>query len=320
MLWKVENKHLKIGQIFMESNYKEAITKLNSETQSIRFSAVKFFLNHIHPEAKDILKERLLVEKVRHIKVNLEKALSLLNNIESQKRIKEIVSDETITINDDVKEYFKTQAINEFSGIILHELEPKIGILKTLGKEEVKDYGKSLIKSKIEDFEHFFKSLRNLNKSTQIPSYSEVDIVELIKETFFEEHARYDSIQIKMEGDESLIIKTDKYLLSIILANGIRNALESLSELPENNLKKMIITWGTTDISTWINIMDEGLGLNDSPENAFKLGNTTKSKSDHSGFGLGIIEQAINSLRGEVELTNNNPRGAKLTIRLYNNE
>ena len=162
MLWKVENKHLKIGQIFMESNYKEAITKLNSETQSIRFSAVKFFLNHIHPEAKDILKERLLVEKVRHIKVNLEKALSLLNNIESQKRIKEIVSDETITINDDVKEYFKTQAINEFSGIILHELEPKIGILKTLGKEEVKDYGKSLIKSKIEDFEHFFKSLRNL--------------------------------------------------------------------------------------------------------------------------------------------------------------
>lgn len=303
------------------NNYQEALANLCNVSQKERFAAVKFFITNFHPEAKATLKKTLSTEKVQYIKINLEKAIYLLENKETHKKIKEDIIEEKIDIDEKYINFFKMQAIDEFSGIVLHELEPKIGIIKVLLEREIDNYQESIIKQKVEDFEYFFNSLKNLRRSVQVPKYKEVNISGLIKSVFHEEVTKYKNIKINFEGSENLIIKTDKYLLSIVLSNAIRNALESLNELSEEDKKKMMISWGKTDVYTWINIMDEGIGLTDTSENAFKLGNTTKSKSTHSGFGLSIIEQAIHSLLGDVELKNiEKPRGAKLTIRLYSNE
>ncbi len=302
----------------MEYNLSNALKDLQDSTAKKRFEAVKFFLKNKHPEIKDKLEKLQNTEKVKYIKIHLKKAINLLENLETEKKLKEELTEEKIIIDDNTKNYLKALAIDEFSGVILHELEPKIGILKSLLEKDIPNYNESRIKLKINDFEQFFISLRNLRKSTDIPVYSEVRISELIKEIYSEESKNYHEIEINFEGQAELIIKIDRYLLSIIISNGIRNALESLKELPADNKKRITISWGTTNIDIWISISDEGIGLKDSSENAFKLGNTTKSS--HTGFGLSIIEQAINSLLGEVQLSNSHPRGAKLTIRLPNND
>lgn len=302
----------------MEYNLQNALQDLQDSTATKRFEAVKFFLKNKHPEAKKQLEKVLATEKVKYIKIHLKNAINILENVEIEKKFKEELIEEKIIINEDAKNYFKTLAIDEFSGVILHELEPKIGILKSILERDIPNYHESRIKLKINDFEQFFISLRDLRKSTHTPIYSEVKISNLVKEIFSEEIKNYQKIKIIFEGEEDLIIKTDKYLLSFILSNGIRNALESLNELDVEDDKKMMIYWGLTDIDIWISISDEGIGLKDSSENAFKLGNTTKSS--HTGFGLNIIEQAINSLLGEVTLSNNHPKGAKLNIRIPNND
>ncbi len=295
----------------MEFNYDEALKNLDSSTQRDRFSAVKYFIKNKHPEIKHILIDKLTNEKVQHIKKALEKAIDILNNNEAM-NIDESEINAFLEDTKDVKKYLKAKAIDEFSGIILHELEPKIGMLKTYLAAEINNYENSKSKEYIEEFEQFFIALENLRKSSAIAKFSEVNISKLINK-IAEEEIKTD-INIVFDGTENLIVKGDKHLLSFAIANGIRNAQESLSLLSENEQKKLMISWDKTDIDYWICIADEGIGLKSSPEEAFKLGNTSKNKKDHTGFGLSIISQSMNSLNGTADLSNNGV-GAKLILR-----
>ena len=169
----------------MEYNLSNALKDLQDSTAKKRFEAVKFFLKNKHPEIKDKLEKLQNTEKVKYIKIHLKKAINLLENLETEKKLKEELTEEKIIIDDNTKNYLKALAIDEFSGVILHELEPKIGILKSLLEKDIPNYNESRIKLKINDFEQFFISLRNLRKSTDIPVYSEVRISELIKFIFY---------------------------------------------------------------------------------------------------------------------------------------
>lgn len=62
-----------------------------------------------------------------------------------------------------------------------------------------------------------------------------------------------------------------------------------------------------------MSIIDEGAGLVESPEAAFVLGNT--NKEDHTGFGLAIIRQAMESMNGIAELSPATTGGARLLLR-----
>ncbi|MNJ64468.1 hypothetical protein D3C77_604170 [compost metagenome] len=78
----------------------------------------------------------------------------------------------------------------------------------------------------------------------------------------------------------------------------------------------MTICWGTNNVDNWVTIIDSGLGLFGSPEAAFKIGNT--NKENHSGFGMAIIQQAIENLGGSVSLSNVSSGGAKLDLKWGN--
>ncbi len=298
----------------MGFNYEEALVNLTSTTARERFEATKFFMKNKFPEVKTSLIEQKKVEKVMHIKKALDKALS------NQEEAEVIDSDESFldSILEDpkgIKKHLKAQAIDEFSGIILHELEPKIGILKVLLATEIDKYEESSSKKCMEEFEQFFKALENLRKSSTISSSDEIDIPQIIKDIVSTEINT--DINITYEGMQPCIAISDKNLLSLAISNGIRNAKESLLELSDESEKKMMISWDRTDIDCWICIADEGVGLKDTPEAAFLLGTT--SKDNHSGFGLGIINQAMETIGGDAELLNNDV-GAKLILRWSNFE
>ncbi len=293
----------------MEYNYEDALTNLFSHTHRERFASVKFFIKNKYPEIKPKLIEQLQVERVMYIKKALERALNILDNNQIM-NLEESEIDVVLDDPENVKKYFKAKAIDEFSGIVLHELEPKIGMLKTYLETEINDYENSSSKKAIEEFEQFFMALESLRESSSPPKYKEVDVSKLIKKIVSEE-IKLD-LEIIYEGSENCIVRTDKHLLSFAISNGIRNAQESLSEISNEKKRKIMISWDITDIDCWICIADEGTGLTGSPEQAFILGNS--SKDGHSGFGLGIIHQSMESIGGTAELLDNGV-GAKLILR-----
>lgn len=293
----------------MGFNYEEALENLTSTTARERFEATKFFMKNMFPEAKTSLIEQKKVEKVMHIKKALDKALSHQEEAEVV-NLDESDLEPTLENLAVMKKHLKAQAVDEFSGIILHELEPKIGLLKLSLQSEFDKYEESSSKKCLEELEQFFNALENLRKSSIMSSSDQVDISQLVKDIVSTESAL--DINITYEGPQPCIVTSDSALLTLAISNGIRNAKESLLELPSEVEKKMMISWSLTDIDCWICIADEGVGLKDTPEAAFRI--ATTSKDNHSGFGLSIINQAMETIGGYAELSNNGI-GAKLILR-----
>ncbi|HAT3695024.1 TPA: HAMP domain-containing histidine kinase, partial [Serratia marcescens] len=128
-----------------------------------------------------------------------------------------------------------------------------------------------------------------------------------------EEHC--ENISYIYEGVQPCIIKSDPRILCLALSNGIRNALESINSYDLSD-RDLTICWGATNVDNWVSIIDTGTGLLGSPEAAFKIGNT--NKPNHTGFGMAIIQQAVENLGGDVTLSNIASGGAKLDLRWGN--
>ena len=58
----------------------------------------------------------------------------------------------------------------------------------------------------------------------------------------------------------------------------------------------MVMNWGTTDVDSWLTILDNGPGLSDRVRDPFQFATTTKRA--HLGVGLTITRRALSSLGG----------------------
>ena len=97
-----------------------------------------------------------------------------------------------------------------------------------------------------------------------------------------------------------MLITSDPRLLQLAICNGVRNAIEAVIESGSNDPHAVVVTWGETDVDYWITIIDRGPGVVGPIGPAFDIGKTTKQ--GHSGFGLAIARQAMETLSGHVTL------------------
>ncbi len=298
----------------MVDNIDDAIKLLVSDTTAERFSAAHFFIKNPLQEYKDNLISQRRVELVRHVKMALDKAIGNIEKSSSESSVNiEVINDEKIERLRN--NFLKAEAIDEFSGIVLHELAPKIGILKTTARFEIQDFDNSETKKSILSLDRIFKAIETLRKSASKPIKTEFDLAQLIRDIVYEENTY--AINILFEGVQPCIIKSDINILSLAISNGIRNGLESILSVQSSEVKpEIIICWGKSAEYNWVTIIDEGVGLKGSFDDASKIGIT--SKDSHTGFGLPIIIQAIESLGGDVELSNVNSGGAKLDLKWVN--
>lgn len=161
----------------MADSLEEALRLLNATNITERFNAARFFVGNKYPEYKLLLIERRNRERVRHVKMALNQAITGIDVIENEKFLD--TTDYDNSTEKELRRYLKAQAIYEFSGTIIHELSKRIGLLEfNLQKEFSKLSGSSTEKS-FKNLKAVFKGIENLQRSAETPKSTEFDLSQL---------------------------------------------------------------------------------------------------------------------------------------------
>jgi signal transduction histidine kinase len=287
------------------------IERLSSSIMLERFNAARNLMINDCRQALDPLVARLRVERVAHVRRAIERAINHLEAVV-------VASEELVEGNGELEEcnaslrqHIKAQAIDQFTGVLLHELSPKLGLLRASAKSELADYEGSEVSKHISGIYRIMDAIKNLGLSAATPKIDQIDLHGVITDICADEVR--EGIDLNLVGGQPFVVKCDPGLLHLALSNGIRNAVEALLSLGEDDSKKLVISWGVTDVDCWVSILDEGPGLKGTPEEAFVIGAT--NKAGHTGFGLGVMKQAIESMEGSVALSSVKGGGARLLMR-----
>ena len=156
------------------------------------------------------------------------------------------------------------------------------------------------------------EAIEQLKGATAVPKPEEFDLGELLGE-IVSEAVGSDSVEVSLQGPKPMVITSDRTLLRLTISNGMRNAVEAVTGAPGREPHPIIVIWGETDVDCWVVVLDRGPGLVGLAESAFGIGQTTKR--GHSGFGLTIARQAIETLGGTCTLRPIAEGGARFEAR-----
>lgn len=297
-------------------NREDALALLDSAQSYERFKAAHVLVKLALARDISVLQNALRGEKDSFVRKRLEAAIA---NCSSAARAIIEEASETSEDNEDAEsEILKTakaQAIDWVSGLLLHEISSKLGLLSVSAKKDLIDYEASNTKRHIQSLQAIIDSVGMLRNAVNLHQQEQFDLAELITECVEEENDKGNAFD--MYGMKPMLIKSSRPLIKLALCNGVRNAIESHKVVVETMLSKkpdsITVTWGVTDKDYWIAVLDDGAGLNTAPKNMFEIGKS--SKKGHTGFGLAIARQAIETLNGTLTLQQSNGRGAKYEMR-----
>jgi nitrogen fixation/metabolism regulation signal transduction histidine kinase len=158
-----------------------------------------------------------------------------------------------------------------------------------------------------------YGAIEKLKNAAGVPRPQEFDLAALLQE-FVETEVADAQPWISPIGPKPFTLKGDPALIRMAVSNGIRNAVEAVMATgAEPAAHAVVINWGATEVDYWVSVLDRGAGIAGPVESAFEIGRSTKQ--NHSGFGLAIARQAINTLTGTVRLEPAREGGAVYTAR-----
>ena len=243
-------------------------------------------------------------ESVSYIKRALEQALQSRPpeflapmHLESEPQIPESVQKE-----------FYAKAVEEVAGILMHEIAPIVGVLRSEVSRSLPGYETSRAKDSLDRLVALLEAVAELKKAASVPRIKEMDLATLLTELT----EAIGPTNASLQGPVPFVIASDPALLTLAISNGLRNAAEAMSPRKAGQ-DKMVVNWEESDMEYWVSILDFGPGIIGPPEGAFDIGTT--NKHGHLGFGLAVARQAMSSLAGTVRLSNSSSAGAIFEIR-----
>ena len=288
----------------------EALETLSSRSAHDRLKAVRFLSRNSDPSDLQALRDALRSETVSYVRTVLELAIKRVSNSASPQVE---AAPEEFEIPPDVRSQIRNDVTEEITGQILHEIASPVGLIASAAMREIPDYEHSRTRKQVENLKRIFEAIEQLKGATAVPRPEEFDLVELLTEIVSEEAVGSDPIEVSLYGANPMLITSDRALLRLAISNGIRNAVEAVTGTPGNEPHPIIVTWGETDVDYWVTVLDRGSGVVGPAESAFGIGKTTKK--GHSGFGLTIARQAIETLGGACTLQLQREGGARFEIR-----
>jgi signal transduction histidine kinase len=276
----------------------EALHNIFSNSTGERLKAARYLSKSSEISDRADLLKALANEKVSYVRTSLGLALNRLQKLQPPPN-EAIGADSDIEIPIEVRNKFIRMVTEEVTGKILHEFASPVGLLSASAAREIPDFENSRTNAYIRNLQRVFEAIEYLRLASSIPKREEVNISSLISEIVNATHNN-DGLDISQQGEKSLQVFTDQALLGLALSNGIRNAIEAATSANSIEPYPIIITWGQTNVDYWIAVIDRGIGIVGPVESAFEIGKTTKR--NHSGFGLAIARQAIETLGGTCTL------------------
>ena len=287
----------------------EALEKLSSDSPHDRLKAARFLARNCHPLDLQILRDALRGETVSYVRTGLNVAIRRISNSISTIAESDL---EEIEIPPDVRAQVRNKAIEEVTGQLLHEIAPPVGLVDSAAAREIRNYENSKTKKHVDTLKRIFEAIEQLKVAAAVPRPKEFDLAELLAELVSEAIGN-SSVEVSLLGARPALITSDPALLRLAVSNGIRNAIEAVSSAPGDEAHSIVVTWGETDIDYWVAVLDRGPGLAGPAESAFGIGKSTKR--GHSGFGLAIAKQAIETLGGTCMLQSAPEGGALFEVR-----
>jgi len=290
-----------------------ALTDLSSDVTDVRLKAARFFAACARPQDVAALKKAKKTENVPWISRALDRAIVHAGVPIAQDAAKDSTLQREDVPNGLVRE-LRAEAVEEVTGTVLHEFSPLVGLIKVQAQAEIPNYAESETAKLLSQLSDMMSAVRSLKKAAGVPTYSEFNLSALVKEAV-ETTGPYDKIDISYAGLDPFAITADRERLKIVISNGLRNAREALETVSGRVDPRIVINWGRAGAENWLAIIDNGAGFTDDPAAALKLG--TSTKKDHIGFGLATALQAMQSMEGDLTVSNAAGGGARFELRLY---
>lgn len=232
------------------------------------------------------------------------------------------------------------RAVQDTTFEIVHELRRLVGFARGSAAGEIDGFSYSRTRADFDRLSALLNAVERLGEVAGIPYSEEFDLGGLVHDLAARvllEHPRQSptenddngspqesteegdenpySIEIELLGPQPLLIRSDSALIELAARNGLLNAVEASLGIEEAQAgpPTVVMNWGTTDVDSWLTILDNGPGLSDRIRDPFQFAKTTKRA--HLGVGLTITRRAVTSLGGRVLLQSRPDRGALFEVR-----
>jgi signal transduction histidine kinase len=244
------------------------------------------------------IRKALKSETVAYVQYALQDTIKrLTRNVAPQLAF----GDETAAVPEEVRQQIYGQAVEWVTGFLLHEIASPIGLARLSGKLELGDHWEaSATRRHLETVHRIFDAIEMLKSAAGVPRPQEFDLAAMIDDLGETEVPRAMPWTSAI-GLKPFLIKGDPALIRMVIGNGLRNAVEAVEALGvDPQPHSVTINWGETDVDYWVSVLDRGIGIVGPSETAFEVGISTKK--NHSGFGLAIARQAVQTMIGVLSL------------------
>ena len=281
----------------------EALAELESAVARRRLAGARVLAQVAESQDEAVLAAALSRERVRWVRNALKTGLTRLRG--------DTVDPVVWPPIDEAYDSDQVAAVTlQVTARLLHELEPLVGLLRLALQEEWKDFPASDAEKQVAAIEGFLEIMSDLHTASKAPQWREVDLRELAENLLAELDP--DRLGEIASGGPSLVVSTDSRLLVLAMRNGLRNALEAVEVLNQDD-RSIVITWGRSAGAFFAAILDNGPGLPSSVSRTMTPGVSTKHT--HKGIGLSLAQQAASSLSGSLILSNREEGGVRFELR-----
>lgn len=209
-----------------------------------------------------------------------------------------------------------------FMMAITHELKTPIAVsklnLETLQKRKLEAVQQEkLINNTLREADRMNALCNNLLLSYQMEASGykitkeEINLSQLIKDCINDFKIRFGERTFLSDIKKDIFINGDYFLLQIAINNLIDNANKYSSK---DGIINIIV-----NAKKQIEIIDEGIGINDMDKNKvfqkfYRSGSEATQKSKGTGLGLYLVNRIINLHQGNIKIVDNLPKGTKFIL------
>jgi signal transduction histidine kinase len=247
-----------------------------------------------------------MCEKLKNMIITLENTQKdLENQITERTRTLNVTNHKLQTAMEELKttqnQIIQSEKQKSLTAIVsgfAHEINnPLTGILGYIDLMELQDDISSYTKKKLAEIKY------------QSHRIKDIKIIGAKKEN-------HGIIFQKELGDHQTVVNGNHFSLWQVFEGIIENAIEAIKDrnIPEGKIK-ITIKKSVDNSRAIIEISDNGGGFSNI-EKAFDPFFTTKNRTQKKGIGLSIAYNLIQEHKGDIMISNNNEKGATVTVRL----